>query len=167
MKLLLFITLIFSFSISQAESGLPGLLPQDEVQKIVCGQDDPVKGHMGQMGRLIFELSDKVDDVLNEESNNKELHSVIIEKAQKLRVHLSAVMVKNPSKLEKIYPGDPQKAQLIFQGYITQVIEKTIALEWELLAAADDEVALQSKKVKVASLLLEINRIVDEAHSTF
>ena len=154
----------------QEQIEIPGLLHPDEVKAISCGTGEKVRDHMQEMGDLITDLGHHVDALLDPETEleeYKEIKKQIITQSQRLRVHLAAVLVKNPPKLLMIDSDNPARAKLIFQEYLIMVIKQTIAIEKELREDYDEAVQIREQNIKTGSLLVELNEIVSNAHSIF
>lgn len=156
--------LFFSFPIVAQD--LPSILTEQEIQDIACGDSEQVKDHMKVMGRLIVELTGSVDMVLDPEVSEAKKSQVLL-LSQKLRAHLSAVMLQNPPKLYKIDPENVLRAKLIFQDYVNKVIAKTLDLDFQLIEKPETPEEQKQQMIQVASLILEIDKIIKSAHFNY
>lgn len=149
---------------------IPGLLSQKEVTDITCGGGEQVRDHMQEMGDLISDMGSYVDALLNTETSledYRELKELIVRQSQLLRVHLAAVLVKNPPKLLKIDPSDPARAKILFQEFLLVVIQKTIAIEKKIREEPTEPKKIKEQNIEVGALLISIGETVERAHSRF
>jgi len=159
------ITVLFS-SIGMAQNSvLPGVFDPAEALKITCDGERPINSHMRTMARLISDMNSFIDDILK--SPGGDVNVALMERSQRLRVHLSAVMHKLPPKIYKIDPSSVQKSQLVFQEYLLRVMFKTVEIESELLKQPTEPWAQQAQRVKLANLIFELEGIVTAAHHRF
>ena len=163
------LTLLFALLISSnsfADTKLPVIVEDMEVNEIICGDTIAIKDHMAQMGFIIRQLTGSVNSIIEGQSTD-ELRAEVMLKAQTLRLHLTAVFPKTPDKIKDIKPGDLQGSKLIFQRYILILMEKTVDLEEALLTKPQSLEAEKAQSVKIANIILEIDEIVQSAHNLF
>lgn len=164
------IAIISSLLMGQLAYGdIKAVLSDAEANDIVCGDETVIVDHMKEMGFIIRKLSESVTNII-EGTDDEQMRIEVIEHAQKLRVHMSAVFSKTPEKIKKIKQKDSrsfQKNKLIFQKYMLHMMSKTVELEEELLVIPSDPFSAQAQRVKVANIILNIQETIDEAHSLF
>ncbi|MCB0378825.1 MAG: hypothetical protein KDD33_10055 [Bdellovibrionales bacterium] len=151
---------------SQAGQDVLKILNDDYLKTITCVDDLSIKDHMQQMSDIIDELFRDVDGILDENESDK-IRNNVMDKARELRFHLHAVFTKKPKKLQLIDPNDVQRAQLVFQKYLADIIIKTIEIEYELTSIPADPIKKRAQRIKVANLLIEIDQTVKGAHAKF
>ncbi len=159
------IAVLFSSMAIAQNPALPGVFDPAEAFKITCDAERPINSHMRTMARLISDMNSFIEDVLK--SPGGDVNAVLMERSQRLRVHLSAVMHKLPPKIYKIDPSSVKKSQLVFQEYLLRVMFKTVEIESELLQPPKEPWAQQAQRVKIANLIFELEGIVNAAHHRF
>ncbi len=148
------------------EHNLPGIISDQKVDDIVCGNKHEIKDHMARMGFIIRSLRELVNDII-EGSNADELKAVVMIDSQVLRTHLTAVLPKTPTKIKEIDPAKIQQNKVTFQRYILKMISFTVDIEDELLKRPTNPDEIAAQRLKIANLIIKIDETVQEAHNLF
>jgi hypothetical protein len=169
MKKCLFIYLIgllFSNHVMGQSEKLPGIIKDSKADSIICGNESDLKDNMAQMGFMIRNLRELVNDFV-QGADSYHLEAVIMVDIQVLRTHLIAVLPKTPEKIIKIEPQKVQQNKLVFQEYILKMVQLTIEVERTLLDRPQSLAEEKEQRIKVGGLILQIDETVGKAHSLF
>lgn len=151
---------------AHASKKYPGLISEAKVKEITCGNKITIKDHMARMGFIIRTLREAVQDVVQGNTSD-DLKAIVMIDTQILRVHLATVFTKTPDKIQQIDPKNLQKAKLIFQTYLLHLMKKTVELEEQLLLTPTNQLEQQSQRVKIASIIINMDETIQEAHNKF
>ncbi|MCB0379316.1 MAG: hypothetical protein KDD33_12555 [Bdellovibrionales bacterium] len=182
MKSLTFLSLVLLLPISSMANSPCLVTPNDEGNYTItiegpinqsgtitlnCVDSEAIADHMREMSGLIQMLLHTVEG-LPDPNDSENVRQNMMDMTRDLRFHLHQVFAKKPEKkLNAIDPNDHRKAQLVFQKYLSDIIIKTIEIEFDLTKAPTDQKERDAQYDRVKALLNTIDQIIKGAHAKF